>query len=194
MTSTPDRDTEPARRPRRRVLRRRVLVPAAVVLAVVVGALLPVFQPWRLVLDQQVDEAVPAASAEAAEAGAPAAAPPEPVVVASGELISHEHATTGSVQVLSLADGSRVLRLVDLDTSDGPALRVWLTDAPVLGGRDGWHVFDDGRYADLGELKGNLGSQNYPVPPEVDLAALTSLSIWCDRFDVSFGAAALTLG
>ena len=52
-------------------------------------------------------------------------------------------------------------------------------------------MFDDGRYVDLGELKGNIGSSNYPLPPDVDLAALTSVSIWCDRFDVSFGAAAL---
>ena len=53
-----------------------------------------------------------------AAAGAPA---PAPVVLARGELITHEHTTTGSVQVLGLPDGSRVLRLQDLDTSDGPA-------------------------------------------------------------------------
>jgi hypothetical protein len=29
------------------------------------------------------------------------------------------------------------------------------------------------------------------VPADVDLAALPSLSIWCDRFHVSFAAAAL---
>ena len=45
----------------------------------------------------------------------------QPVLLARGELISHEHATTGSVQVLGLPDGSRVLRLQDLQTSNGPA-------------------------------------------------------------------------
>jgi Electron transfer DM13 len=63
----------------------------------------------------------------------------------------------------------------------------------VIEGTDGWRVFDDGAWADLGALKGNVGSQNYAIPADVDLAQLTSVSIWCDRFDVSFGAAALTL-
>ena len=93
--------------------------------------------------------------------------------------------------VLRLPDGSRVLRLEDLRTSNGPRLQVWLSDAPVLAGTDGWRVFDDGRHVDLGDLKGNLGSSNYPIPPDVDLAALPSVSIWCARFHVSFAAAEL---
>ena len=170
----------------------RVVLVLGVVLLVVA---LFVFEPWKLFLDRTVDEAAPAAAGPAATAPAGTApvgtGPAAPVVLARGELISHEHASSGSVVVLGLADGSRVLRLEDLRTSDGPLLKVWLTDAPVIAGRDGWHVFDDGRYVDLGELKGNLGSSNYPVPPGVDLASLPSLSIWCDRFNVSFAAAAL---
>jgi hypothetical protein len=53
-------------------------------------------------------------------------------------------------------------------------------------------VFDDGRHVDLGELKGNIGSSNYPVPADVDLAGLRSVTIWCNRFSVSFAAAALS--
>lgn len=68
---------------------------------------------------------------------------------------------------------------------------MWLTDAPVNEGRDGWRVFDDGKYVSLGKLKGNKGSQNYTVPDEVDTSRYISVSIWCDRFDVSFGAAQL---
>ncbi|MEN3269610.1 MAG: hypothetical protein V7646_6504 [Pseudonocardia sp.] len=85
-----------------------------------------------------------------------------------------------------------MLRLENLDTSDGPDLHVWLSDAPVIPGGDGWHVFDDGRHVDLGELKGNLGSSNYPIPADVDLAQLASVSVWCERFAVSFAAAALS--
>jgi hypothetical protein len=113
-------------------------------------------------------------------------------VLARGDLVSHEHESSGSVVVLALPDGSRVLRLEDLRTSNGPQLAVWLSDAPVIEGRAGWHVFDDGRSADLGDLKGNIGSSNYPVPADVDLAELGSVSIWCERFAVSFAAAALT--
>lgn len=53
-------------------------------------------------------------------------------------------------------------------------------------------MFDDGRHVDLGELKGTIGSSNYPVPADVDLAGLSSVTIWCDRFNVSFAAAALS--
>ncbi|HXV92968.1 MAG TPA: DM13 domain-containing protein [Pseudonocardia sp.] len=190
---------------RRPLLRRPitwVVLAAGVVVAV---AALALFQPWKLFVDQTVDEALPAVSApaEPAAPGAPDgagtsdggtagdAATAEPVVLASGDLITHEHETTGTVQVLELADGSRVLRVEDLETSNGPDLKVWITDAPVIPGRDGWGVFDDGRYVDLGALKGNVGSSNYVLPPEVDLTELDSVSIWCDRFNVSFGAAAL---
>lgn len=164
------------------------LIAAGAALAVVALAL---FQPWKLVIDDRVDEAAPAAAPATPAAPDAPAAPAEPVVIARGELISHEHESSGSVAVLELPDGSRVLRLEDLNTSNGPALQVWITDAPVIEGRDGWHVFDDGRYVDLGDLKGNIGSSNYPIPPDVDVAELSSVTVWCARFAVSFAAAAL---
>ncbi len=171
------------------------------VAAVIAGAVaLALFQPWKLWVDETVDEAapaVPAATPSAPPTGSPAtpASPPAdgPRVLASGDFITHEHKTTGKVVVVRLADGSRVLRLEDLDTSNGPDLHVWITDAPVKPGTAGWRVFDDGRYTTLGKLKGNRGSQNYTLPASVDLAELNSVTIWCDRFNVSFGAAALTL-
>jgi hypothetical protein len=171
------------------LLRRRLTWVALTVAAVAAVAAALVFEPWKLVLDRTVDEAVPTASAP--PPGGPPAPPAGPVVLARGTLISHEHESSGSVAVLRLADGSRVLRLEDLRTSDGPALRVWLAEAPVVAGSAGWRVFDDGRHVDLGDLKGNIGSSNYPIPPEVDLAALPSVSIWCARFHVSFAAAQL---
>ncbi len=145
------------------------------------------FQPWKLWVDQTVREDLPAAAP--AQAGKPAA---PPRTLATGELISHEHRTSGTVEVVRLADGSVVLRLENLDTSNGPDLRVLLTDAPVKEGKAGWHVFDDGKHTSLGKLKGNRGDQNYALPKDLDPAAYTSVSIWCDRFDVSFGAAELT--
>ena len=180
-------------KPRRPLLRRRLVWAAAVTAVAVIAAAL-VFEPWKLVIDESVDEAVPtvSAAAPAAPAAAPAADPPAgPTVLARGTLVSHEHESSGSVVLLRLADGSRVLRLEDLQTSNGPALRVWLTDAPVLPGREGWFVFDDGRHVDLGDLKGNIGSSNYPIPADADLAGLSSVSIWCERFSVSFAAAQL---
>ena len=192
MTVTPTNTptTTPAVRTRRLAWLRRpaVAIPLALVLLAGFGVAMAAFQPWKVFVDSVVVEAAPTAPSDA---GSGTAA--EPVVLATGSFISHEHETTGSVSVLQLADGSRVLRLEDLSTSNGPDLKLWLTDAPVIEGTDGWRVFDDGARADLGALKGNVGSQNYSIPADVDLAQLTSVSIWCDRFDVSFGAAALSL-
>ncbi|MEU1575276.1 DM13 domain-containing protein [Streptomyces collinus] len=140
---------------------------------------------------QESREALPSAVAPAVPPAASPSPTSRPRALAGGELISHEHATSGSVKLVRLAGGSHVVRLEDLDTSNGPDLRVWLTDAPVKEGRAGWHVFDDGTYISLGKLKGNKGSQNYVVPADVDLSRFTSVSIWCDRFNVSFGAAEL---
>ncbi|MFI8073668.1 DM13 domain-containing protein [Streptomyces sp. NPDC086033] len=182
----------------RKVLARPLVIAVLVVAVGGVGFGLYWFQPWKLWQDETVEEALPGA----VENSAPPAAAPSPKsseqpsatgpqTLASGELISHEHATSGTVKLVRLADGSHIIRLENLDTSNGPDLRVWLTDAPVKEGKAGWRVFDDGKYVSLGKLKGNKGSQNYAMPREVDPSSYNSVSIWCDRFDVSFGAAEL---
>ncbi|OKK04596.1 electron transporter [Streptomyces sp. CB03234] len=181
----------------------KVVIGALVLVLVAVGFGLYWFQPWKLWADQTVSEAVPPAAPSTTStaltdpSGDPSTAPSEPAApagpqtLATGTLISHEHSTTGTVRVVKLADGSRILRIENLDTSNGPDLKVWVTDAPVREGKAGWHVFDDGAYLSLGDLKGNKGDQNYALPAEFDPKKYTSVSIWCDRFDVSFGAATL---
>lgn len=156
------------------------------IIMIVVGVGAALFQPWRLFTNTVVNEAAPTIAITSG-----AQPPQQPHTLSRGEFVSHEHQTSGSVLVLQLPDGTRVLRLENLDTSDGPDLHVWLSDAPVLNGRAGWFVFDDGRHTDLGSLKGNKGSQNYTIAPDTELHALTSVTIWCERFHVSFGAAQL---
>jgi len=176
---------------------RRVLVAIGVVAVAVLAAGLAWFQPWKLWVDQRVDDPLPAVAVEPlpSPAAIPRTAVPTatsgPRLLSRGELISHEHATHGTVSVVQQPDGQRVLAIAHLNTSNGPDLHVWLTDAPVRPGRDGWHVFDDGRHVSLGTLKGNVGNQVYSIPRSVDLSRLTSVTIWCARFDVSFGAAQL---
>ena len=179
-----------------------VLVPLVLVVAGVIGVGMYLFQPWKLFVDTTVNEASPLTASSAPSAppvagsSAPATPTPSstaagPVVLATGTFISHEHDTAGTAQVIRKANGEHVLRIEQLDTSNGPDLHVWITDAPVIEGTDGWFVFDDGDYLDLGELKGNKGNQNYAIPAGADLSDLTSVSIWCERFSVSFGAAEL---
>ena len=40
-------------------------------------------------------------------------------------------------------------------------------------------------------FKGNIGDQNYALASDLDLAKYRAVSIWCKRFSVKFGAAAL---
>ena len=187
-------------------MRKRVVIPALLLVAVITVSIgLYLFQPWRIFTSSTVIEDLPAASTPAAppvvepatgpsapsatpSAVAPVAAPRE---LATGQLISHEHASSGTAKILELPDGSRILRLEGLDTSDGPDLHVWLTDAPVIEGSAGWYVFDDGAYLDLGALKANKGDQNYEIPAAAELGDYSSVSIWCARFAVSFAAAEL---
>jgi hypothetical protein len=171
-------------------VRRPLLYTLVALVGLGLGAALTVFEPWRAFTNTTVDEAAP--GVPTTTAGPKQGADAQTTVVARGRLISHEHETTGTIVILKLADGSRLLRIENLKTSDGPDVRVWLTDAPVIEGTSGWRVFDDGKYVELGELKGNIGNQNYPLPKDADLTKLTSVSIWCARFHVSFGAAELT--
>ncbi|MGY1653889.1 DM13 domain-containing protein [Geodermatophilus sp. SYSU D01119] len=158
----------------------------AVVLAVVT---LVWFQPQKLLYDSRVDEALPTVAAEvppSPSAGAPAA-PAGPVDLAAGTFVSREHETVGTARLVQLPDGQVVVRLEGFETSNGPALFVYLSRNPA-GGEEA--AFDD-EAVDLGALKGNVGDQNYVVPAGVDATGYTSVVIWCDRFDAAFGAADL---
>lgn len=174
-------------------LLRKPLVKILLVVSVPVAAVaLYLFQPWLIFVDKTVDESGPAGTVAVGEQVTEGqAAQPRAQVLSTGSFVSHEHGTDGTAKVIKLADGRRVLRIENLDTSNGPDLKVWLSDQPVKQGTGGWFVFDDGAYVELGSLKGNKGNQNYAIPASADLGKLTSVTIWCKRFHVSFGAAAL---
>ena len=173
---------------------------AALLIAVLGGLALYWFAPWNLFVDRRVDEALPSAFAEVPATGSPVSdsgdplGPPAeqgsggPATLAQGNFTSLEHTTTGTAVVLELEDGRRYLRLEDLETSNGPDLRVILTDQPLS---DDWHVWDDGEVVDLGALKGNLGSSNYEIPLSLDLGDFQTAVIWCRRFGVGFAVAPL---
>lgn len=115
---------------------------------------------------------------------------PQVRVEASGEFISRSHPTRGRADVLGDGTGQRFLRFEDFRTDNGPDLNVYLSaapsDAPV-------GQFTD-VYVDLGDLKGNVGSQNYEIPRDLDLDVYSTVVIWCVRFSVIFGAAELVPG
>lgn len=164
----------------------------AAVLVVGVGAWL--FQPWRILTSSTVDEAVPTATSgvDPTESDTPVEEPtatPTDRVLGAGAFVDAEHATSGKVRLLELADGRRFVRIEGLASSDGPDLHVWLSDRPSGGD---WGSYDDGRYVALGDLKATHGNQNYEIPAGADLAGLKSVVIWCDRFNVAFGTAPIS--
>ncbi|MFF2319346.1 DM13 domain-containing protein [Arthrobacter sp. NPDC058097] len=178
--------------------KRRWLITAAVG-AVVLALGLVLFKPWLLFVDVRVDEQLPTAVASASSAEASAAvktpsasaSPAAPVQLAEGSLISHEHATTGTVRIIQQPGGKRVLTLENLDTSNGPDVHVWLSAVDVVEGTAGWFTAGSAEHFDLGMIKGNQGNQVYAIPDGVDLARYKSVDLWCVQFSVSFGAAQL---
>ena len=135
------------------------------------------FRPERLVVNQRVDETMP---------GAQGGASVQPLE--SGKFYSILHPTEGTATIYQMADGSRVLRLTSFRTSNGPDVHVYMVASDDA--RDAATVEKAG-FVDLGVIKGNIGDQNYPLGSDLDLAKYRAVSIWCKRFSVNFGAAAL---
>lgn len=96
--------------------------------------------------------------------------------------------TKGLASIYQLADGKRTLRLTKFATSNGPDVHVYLVAAEVEKVNDA--VKEPG-FIDLGSIKGNIGDQNYDIPADADLNKYRTVSIWCARFGVNFGTAAL---
>ena len=185
---------EPPRAPARHRSMWKWLVAGLALLVIGVG--LWAFEPWRLFTSSEIDEPLPSVAVDEGEEAAPdgpgskGPSQPELVELDAGDFEDAEHDTSGTARVIELSDGSRFVRLEDLASSDGPDLHVWLTDQPSGGD---WGSYDDGRYITLGELKATHGNQNYEIPDDADLEGLTSVVIWCDRFNVAFGTAPVEL-
>jgi hypothetical protein len=169
-----------------------------VLVAVLAFLAFGVFGVQALWIDDEVAEAAPTFSSGATvpatvDAEAPAtpdggatdgsappttAATPTVTVAGTGTFVDRGHAGEGTATVLT--DGTQAfLRFEDdFATDNGPDLRV--------------RAYVGGEAIDLGELKGNIGAQNYELPADVDPAAVTSVDVWCRRFDYVFTDAELT--
>lgn len=186
----------------------KLSVPLFLVLIGVVWVAFGYFAVHTLFIDDEVNEAVPtfatsttdsivsavdstvapeATVAPAATTTVPPAAPttvPQPQITteATGTFVSLDHDTSGTAAVLGDGSGQRFLRLEDLNTSNGPDLNVYLVNSSTG---------DVSDFIDLGDLKGNVGDQNYEIPVGADLTVYDKVLIWCVRFSSPFGEAAL---
>ena len=105
------------------------------------------FRPERLVVNRQVDEAMP--SAQSSSSTQP---------LESGQFYSILHPTQGTATIYQMNDGTHVLRLTNFHTSNGPDVHVYMVAADDA--KDVATVQHAG-FIDLGVLKGNIGDQNY---------------------------------
>ena len=157
-------------------MKRKSVIYGFVVLAVI--ALWAAFRPERLFVNAKVNEAMPAGLAKVSE-----------TALASGSFHSVAHASKGTASVYRLADGKRILRFTNFETSNGPDVRVYLVAANDASDNE---TVKKAGFLELGSLKGNIGDQNYNVPTDADLAKYRAVTIWCKRFSVNFGTAPLS--
>ena len=92
------------------------------------------------------------------------------------------HNAEGIAKLIRLQDGSNIIRLENLQVTNGPDLYVYLaTDKSASD------------FVSLGKLKANNGNQNYNIPSQTDLTKYDTVLIWCRPFSVLFGSAELAL-
>lgn len=109
-----------------------------------------------------------------------------PLVLAEGafEGADEFHQGSGMATIFELADSSHFLRLEDFRVTNGPDLRVLLsTDKTIT----------EDNYIELNTLKGNVGNQNYILPPDLDISVYDTVVIYCKPFHIVFATADLTI-
>jgi hypothetical protein len=107
----------------------------------------------------------------------------QPVLAWRGSFTGFDriHYGSGNVSVLEVG-GKYIIRFEEnFDVANGPDLFVGL-------GKDGKYV----EGTEIGKLKGNIGSQNYEVPANINLEDYNEVWIWCRAFSVGFAKAKLT--
>ncbi len=132
-------------------------------------------------LSDQMQEVAAVMPDKEMEEEMPEAAANEWIQVAMGSFVDADpfHQGSGSATIFQQGD-SRILRLEDFMVTNGPDLHVLLVE-----NTEG----DMGNYVDLGSLKGNVGSQNYEIPDDVDLSQFSGIMIYCQPFHVNFSTA-----
>jgi len=148
---------------------------------------------WTAFRDDVVNEDDASSAAEERAQETPAATPaPEPaprpmptqnIELAVGSFRGVDgHSGRGTATAIELAKGGRVVTFTDFDVDNGPGVKVYLTPDDSYG--------NDSVY--LGNLKGNVGNQQYEIPAGVDLSVYTTVMLWCDPFSVRMAVATLS--
>lgn len=100
--------------------------------------------------------------------------------LARGEFttIDSLHWGEGTATIYELP-GQRILRFEDFSSALGGDVRVYLSRDPQP--RNALEVGSD--FLNLGRLKGNIGNQNYVLPPNQDVSVFRSVVVYCKQFE-----------
>jgi electron transfer DM13 len=122
------------------------------------------------------------AEASTPSAVAPVPAPTAPVRLRSAALRGINHRASGTASIIRQTDGSYVVGLEDIDIEPGPDYRVFVVPGNVTRPGDG--------AVELDKLRGNVGTQFYDVPRDVDPTdGQWTVLVWCRVFAVPIAAA-----
>jgi hypothetical protein len=152
---------------------------ASLVIPVVVYTASPLF--FDVTIDEQLPEIT---SALTSTDGITTSTIETPHTIVSGQFVGVNdgiHNAEGQAKVVQLADGKQLLRFEDFKATNGPDLYVYLaTDTTAQD------------YVNLGQLKANIGNQNYEIPEGSNLEKYDTVLVWCKQFSVLFGSAQMT--
>jgi hypothetical protein len=90
------------------------------------------------------------------------------------------HNAEGLAKILTLSNGSQILRLENFKSTNGPDVHLYLSNNKQAND-----------FIDLGRLKANNGNQNYLIPMDIDFNHYRYIIIWCKPLSVLFGSAHL---
>ncbi|MGZ5510316.1 MAG: DM13 domain-containing protein [Nitrososphaeraceae archaeon] len=90
------------------------------------------------------------------------------------------HNAKGLAKILTISNGSQILRLENFKSTNGPDVHLYLSNNKQAND-----------FIDLGRLKANNGNQNYKIPMNIDFNHYGYVLIWCKPFSVLFGSAQL---
>ena len=146
------------------VSKKTLIITAAVIFVVIV---LPL--AWYLLSPLFIDQVVSEEAPEEASV----------MRMASFSGTDSFHKVSGTASIIE-SDTGKFLRFDDFQSTNGPDLYVYVaTD------------LEASEFINLGRLKGNIGSQNYPISENINLEEYPYVLIWCQRFSTLFGHAKL---
>lgn len=94
-------------------------------------------------------------------------------------LVPRAHEVSGEAVFVSVAN-KRFLRFENLDTINGPDLKVYLSSD-----------LSDSDIVDLGPIRATKGNVNYEIPAGTDLNKYKNVMIWCKAFGILFSYATI---